>query len=432
MTLCYVPAGCEAYSQSTIQVNVRNLPNKRERTHFGQKYKKWETLDRTVVEIATSPKGAVLPTEEFDTAVSIFSPTFLKNLGLKVLLANPVVGKSYVKAPFHSAGLRSIVDSGGFQMLTGVSDFVHPDEVIARYNANADIGMPLDLPVRSKFEDQYFNSVSHLIKANDQYILKRLNKNIDLALISHGSSLELRKRRLDVLDRDARVVAIAGLGIKPPPGIDRHFAAVENLMYVVSRYRKTTQYFHVLGVTSKLWMFIYALLDESGYVKNIGADSVSHRLSALIGVYDLANFKTLELGKNKPYKTTPMCNCPLCSSVDDLRIMHSWRLLEAHNLYVRARQTEFLAYLARSYLKGSVPLKEVFQHLDLPLTENKFATIVRYVQEVMAAKFRPLQNKTQTKGLFGGGKKVKGAPDAHYEKVISGYERFHGKKFPRG
>lgn len=431
MTLCYVPAGCEAYSRSSAQIMVRNVRNKAERTHFGKKYKKWETFDRTVVETTSTLRGTVLPEEEFDTCVPIFSPSFLKSLGLKVLLANPVVGKSYIKAPFHAAGLRSIVDSGGFQMLVGSTDFVDPDEVIKRYNANADIGMALDLPLPSEFEPMYFNSVSHLIRANDQYMLKRLTKGIDLAIISHGATLELRKRRLDVLDRDARVVAVAGLGTKPGPGVDRHFTAVENLMYVVSRYRKTASYFHILGVTSKLWMFVYALLDASDYVKNIGADSVSHRLSALVGYYHLANFKVLELGKNSPYKTTPMCNCPVCSSIDDLRIIHSWKILEAHNLYVCARQTEFLSYLAGAYLKGLVPLKEVYQHLDLTISEAKFATIVRYVQEVIASKFKPLQNKTQTRGLFGS-RASKPKADARFESIIRSYEKFHGVKFPRG
>ena len=113
MSLVYVPAGVEAYSGATSQVFVRNQKNKKERTYFGAKYKKWETLTKTITEAASTTKGSILPEEEYDAAISIFSPLFLKNCGFKVLLANPVVGKSFVKEPFHKMGLKSIVDSGG-------------------------------------------------------------------------------------------------------------------------------------------------------------------------------------------------------------------------------------------------------------------------------------------------------------------------------
>ncbi|MFO5067294.1 hypothetical protein RCK10_24840, partial [Salmonella enterica subsp. enterica serovar 1,4,[5],12:i:-] len=92
-------------------------------------------------------------------------------------------------------GIESIIDSGGFQMLKGTVDFVNPDSVIEEYNACADIGMPLDLPILAENEKEFWDPVSRLIRANDQYIEPRLNKGIDLALISHGTSLELRKRR---------------------------------------------------------------------------------------------------------------------------------------------------------------------------------------------------------------------------------------------
>ncbi|QRE00062.1 hypothetical protein [Burkholderia phage BCSR5] len=431
MTVHYVPAGVEAYSERTAQLYVKNKPNEKETTEFGPKVKRWRTKDRTVVEAMSSARGAVIPEEQFDVCVPIFSPTAIKACGLSLVLANPEVGKDYKKAPYEKQGIKSIVDSGGFQLLRANVDFVHPDGVIDRYNKDANIGMPLDLPVRTAFEPAYFRQVSHLIKANDDYILKRLDPGIDLALISHGSTVELRKARLDVLDRKANVVAIAGLGIKPPPGIDRTNAAVENLMYVISRYHKKTEYFHVLGVTSKLMMFFYALLERSGYVKNIGADSVSHRLGALVGMYDTADFKTLDLKKNQAYRQTPQCNCPICTSIDDLRIIHSWRILEAHNLWVRAEQTRFLCALAEDYLAGKVPLAEVHQKMDLNITLNKFTLLVNYIRDVMANKWKPMRSTSKTKGLAGLAQTTI-KTDAHYEAVISRYEKFHGKTFPEG
>lgn len=427
MSLHYVPAGIEAYSERTAQIYIKTKTFSKEKTKFGQKTKKWYTRDKLVIEAMSSNKGAIVPSGDFDRTFSIFSPAFIKACGLRLVLANPEVGKDYKKHPYEALGVSTIVDSGGFQLLRANVDFVHPDKVIKRYNKEANIGMPLDLPVRAKFEAAYFDKVSNLIRANDTYILSKLKPGIELALISHGSTLERRIARLDVLDRKAKVVAIAGLGIKPPPGVDRVLAAVENLMYVISRYHKTAKYFHVLGVTSKLWLFIYALLDKSGYVNAIGADSVSHRLGALVGTYDTYDFQSIDLLKNKQYKTRPLCNCPVCSSIGDLRIIQSWRLLEAHNLWVRAKQTELIGELAELYLARSVTLQEVIDVLKLNIDLNKLTTTVNYVEKVMDKKFFRLRSNQSSKGLFNKGSKL--ITDEHYEKVIKHYEKFHGKKF---
>lgn len=428
MTLKYVAAGTEAYTATPSQLFIRNHANDKEVTHFGKKCKRWDTLDKTVYEISGSSVGHVLPQGKFDLSIPMFSPSFIKMCGLDLILANPEVGKAYVKGPFFDAGIKTILDSGGFQMLKGTSDFIHPDLVIERYNANADIGMPLDLPLKSGLEPLYFDAISHLIKANDDYILPKLNKGIDLCIVSHGLTLDQRKRRLDVLDRKANCIAIAGLGAKVPNGVDKHINSIQNLMYVVDRYRKTTEYFHVLGVTAKFWLFIYALLDQSGYVKNIGADSVSHRVAAMIGQYELLNFDTIDLSKNVQYKTFPICSCPICFAVGDNRILHSWRVLEAHNLWVWAKRTEQITYYARSYLKGELDLQKIHHALGLSIPLSKFKMLVDYVTEVMGGKFKPLRTDHMPKSLFKGvDKEVK--HDPHYLKVITAYEKFHGKKF---
>lgn len=428
MTLCYVPAGIEAYSERTAQIYIRNKPNKKETTEFGLKYKRWDTKERTIVETMSSKRGVVIPDEYFDLVIPIFSPTFIKACGLDLVLVNPEVGKDFKSFPYKFQGISSIVDSGGFQLSRSSVDFVHPDGIVKRYNADADIGMPLDLPVHSNLEAAYFNRVSHLIKANDDYIIPKLKPGIELALISHGASLERRIARLEVIDRPANVIAVAGLGRKPPPGVDKTFSAVENLMYVTSRYKDTARYFHVLGVTSKLWLFIYGLLDRANYVRSIGGDSVSHRLSALVGMYNTSDFRALDLVKNQTYKTIPPCNCPICTAVDDLRIIHSWRLLEAHNLWVAARQTEIIGEMAASYLKGTITLKEIATTMQLNIDPNKLALVVDYVLEVMGSKFKPLRKVTKTKNLFNNKEKM--VTDAHYDLVIKNYEKFHSKKFP--
>ena len=433
MTVHYVPAGAEAYADTRAHLFVRNQPNEKEYTEFAIKHKKWVTLERTVIEAATSNRGGIQVDEPYDVVVPIFNSTFIRDLGLTKVLANPEVGKNYDKRAFKAKGISSIIDSGGFQMLTGKSDFVDPSVVIERYNADADIGMALDLPMRAPHEPAYWDRVSHMTRANNDYIEPKLNKGIDMALVSHGTNWERRKSRLDILTQGKKppnVIAIAGLGIVPHKGQDKQLAAIESLMYVVSRFHKTTDYFHVLGVTDKTNLFFYSLLDKSGYVKNIGADSVSHRLGALVGDYETMDFKKLQLTKGHPYRERPLCNCPVCTSIDDLRIIQSWRILECHNLYVWAKRTQLIGDIAEAYLKGGIKDQEVINLLQLPKVDaTQFTVLTNYIREVMASKFKPLQKHSKTSTLFGqkaGGKIVK---DDRIEGILKRYGDYHGKKF---
>lgn len=433
MTLHYVPAGVEAYTSSNAQLSVKYEANKKEETAFGLKYKKWWTKDRTLTLVNRGLTSGVSAVKGADALAPLFNASFVKACGLTKVLANPLNG-TYSKDSYEALGIETIMDSGGFQMIKGTTPFVNPDEVVGNYNAYTNIGIPLDLPIRLAVEDTFFDPVSKLIRANDDYMLERLNKKVNLALISHGSSISLRRKRLDVLDRDAEVVAIAGLqGKKGQPGVNKILSNAEALMYVVNRYRKTARYFHVLGVTSKMWFFVYALLDASGYVKSIGGDSVSHRLSALVGTYDMPDFSVVNIAKGSTYTQSLPCNCPVCSLVDDTRIIQAQILLESHNLWVRARQTEFLASLARSYLAGTTLVKTVYDALGLRTGIAEFQHILDYVQTIVASdKFKPISREKARKTLFSDIRSTtttEGATFDQYITIIGRYEKFHKKKF---
>jgi queuine/archaeosine tRNA-ribosyltransferase len=314
-------------------------------------------------------------------------------------------------------------------MLRGTVDFVDPDNLIKLYKKDANIGMPLDLPVPSAAEPFFFDAVSKMIRANDRYMEPKL-KGIDLALISHGSTLARRKARLDVLDRDdAKVIAIAGLNIKPEPGTDHLMAFCENLMYVIHRFHKTARYFHVLGVTSKFWLFIYALLDASGYVKNIGADSVSHRLGSLTGMYDTQDFNSVYLPKDRKFKQPLPCSCPVCFALDDMRLMQYYVLLEAHNLWTRAHWVKLLSEMAKRYVAGQLPLKEVHEVLRLRMSINDLTLIIKYIESIIETdKFKPIRVQGKSRSLFATQTPKKSPKHDLYIKILQSYEKFHGIK----
>ncbi len=428
MTLFYVPAGVESYANKRSQLMIRNQPNENESTGFGKAYKVWYTHRKTIHHVSSLSKVGANIKAQADLVVPIYNATNVKSYGLGKVLVNPI-HHEFDHLSYTQSGIKCIVDSGGFQMLKGTIPFVDPDDVIKRYNENADIGMPLDVPVEASLEPYVFDTISKLIKRNDEYIIPKLKPGIDLALISHGTNIKYREKRLDILDRKANVLAIAGLNMRPSDGRDHDFANVENLMYVVHRYRKQTEYFHILGVTKKMWLFVYGLLDITGFVKNIGGDSVSHRLSALAGDYETRDFNLWSIPKNLRYRMPLMCSCPVCSSVDDLRIIQEYTLLESHNLWVKAKQTELISELAQSFSQGTIPLKVVHTVLRLRIDMNKFQRIINYVTEIMSSgKYLPYKDNKGKATLFGLPKANQSDLDK-YRVIIGKFEQYHKTKF---
>ena len=436
MTTMYVPAGVELYGRVACQISVTFCKDgQKERSVFGKSYRRWHLHDRTVELFRAQSSAAPLATARTDIAVPIYCPSYLKSIGVTTALMNPIHATTFDREAYVKNGIRLIVDSGGFQMLKGTVDFVSPDDVAASYNRYADIGMPLDLPVTHVAEERVFARVSNMIRANDRHIEPLLAKGKHLALISHGTSLRLRKERLDVLGRpDAKVIAIAGLNILPRPGVNPYLSAIENLMYVVTRYRKTAQYFHVLGVTSSVFLFVYAILLRHRYVNDIGADSVSPRVSALAGSYLRPDFTTTKLHPERERSSTSQCGCPVCFSVRDLRPISECSLLESHNLWAYQQRVAFVLGLADDFIKGKTSSASVFKSLGLARTRNitpsVFNVMLKYINKVVAEdKFTRLLSSREQATLFSRQSAASTEVINRYETIIRRYEEWHGTKF---
>ena len=438
MSVTYVPAGVEAYARQSAQLAVTyaTTPQK-ETTVLGRAYKRWNLRDRTVELVKSGTNHAPQIFTTADAVVSIFSPKFLKNCGVTKVLVNPIHGSgTFRRHHFHANGLTVIVDSGGFQLLRGTVDFVNPDDVVQRYNEQADICMPLDLPVVQAAEEYVFNRVSNMIRANDEYIESRLAPGKHLALISHGTDLAHRKARLDVLGRhNARVVAIAGLNIRPRPGVNPFMNSMEALLYVTTRYRKTAQYFHVLGVTSTFWMFVYSILSVSRYVHDIGADSVSPRVNAITGTFLTPDFQSLDMTHPSLRAPLPPCSCPVCFTTKDSRLLTEYGILESHNVWVYMNRVYFIEALARDYLAGKVTDGQVFKGLRLQttpgLTTEAFRACLQYLKEtIKTGKFRRMTASSRTPmKLFASAPGARPKIVDRYEEILSKYEAWHKKKF---
>ena len=427
-----VPAGLEQWFSSEVHAYTKLG---RQETVGLQRYAgklSVVTLPDRVVSIASkSPKTKVLVNElgPFDFMTPFISPEVVSE---PIVLINPYHAVKNYNSDFARFGKKVIVDSGGFQMLRGTAEFVHPDELLEFYNKFGDICMPLDLPLPATVEPYFFDSVTKMMRANDQYMEPRLEKGRILALISQGSTVPNRLRRIDGLKRKSKVTAIAGLNtLVEGDTTHKTMTALTNGMAVISHLRKDTDYFHFLGVTSNLWIILYSILVGTGYVKRCGGDSVSFRMASINGSYryglgsKMAKTDDIMRTQKTPIGTT--CRCPVCRTITDHRILLDYRILESHMVWNAIETKNLIADSVEVYLKGGCSLRDISDQWMPPGRYDILARAVDYLNLVIQKGYKEWKPKT-TNSLFA---KVKKEPPGldHYKTIIGRYEKFHKRKF---
>lgn len=452
----YVPAGLEGWNSRMGQVFVKFEKNKDTSIYRGVGYRVVRLVDRTIhIVYETSRNQRLIDTQfDFDYVVPYQNPLELKGR-IDLVLVNPVHAKKGFYNNFRPHGIKTIADSGGFQMRSGVSDFVNPDNVVEFYNKHTDIGMALDLPITNSVEAPLWDKVSNLMAANANYMEKKLNNNVTLALISHGRDINLRKRRLEVIYRPSKVVAVGGL--LNTTALDeetRLLTALNNALYVISETRKHAEYYHFLGVTSRLWIAIYAILVGTGYVKSCGGDSVSHRMAAITGSYkhsfvamntnsihekhylNALHYKfqnthdssPTQITKRNAIKVGTSCCCPMCQAVSDLTMLSEYQLCESHLLWYSEQEKDLICDNVQSYLNGKISLGCLAKQCVRSHHKKIFIKMFSMIEDTVSKGFTPIKVSKQ---LFGSlnPTKVNSEELDRYTRIIKNYEKFHKKKF---
>lgn len=427
-----VPAGLEQWCDSEVHAYVKL--GKQESvglTRYGGRLSIIQNPDRQVYIVNRSPKSKVLVDEfgPFDFHVPLISPEVVSE---PIVLINPYHAAKNYNSNFAAFGKKVIVDSGGFQMLRGTAEFVDPDTLLSFYNKFGDICMPLDLPLPATVEPYFFDAVTKMMRANDQYMEPKLEKHRILALISQGSTVSNRLRRIDGLKRKSKVVAIAGLNtLVEGDAAHKTMTALTNGLAVIDHLRKDTQYFHFLGVTSNFWFIIYSILAGTNYVNRCGGDSVSFRMISINGTYKYglgsANGKTEDLSRSQKTPVGTMCRCPACRVIVDQRSLLDPRLAEAHNVWNAIETKNLIADSVQVYLAGGCSLRDLSNQWMPAGRYELLAQAVDYLNLVIQKGYREWKPKV-TKSLFVKKSKEPTGLD-HYKTIVSRYEKFHGKKF---
>lgn len=139
-----------------------------------------------------------------------------------------------------------IMDSGGFQLGYGGTNFIHPVELAKVFADNADEGVVLDIPARQIGDDpEIMKHTAKIHRLNARMMVKHLPEGFRFTNVVHGRTLELLDayRAATEHDVDYDICCISGM---------LRFNIIEaiyRIMYIVSTGRSYNQY-HLLGVSN--------------------------------------------------------------------------------------------------------------------------------------------------------------------------------------
>lgn len=432
MPIHLVPAGLELITDSsTCLFSTYNAKTKKDRevSSFASKVKKWFLKDRIVEQQNYAYGDPYSIDPRYSLCSSNVGPFFLKQNNFEYILMNLSTGINVKYNPCkYIEGIKTFVDSGGFQLFTGALDFIDPKELAQTYNRVASIGVDLDIPCDSpQVTRPYLEACAKIQKANYEVLSANVNKDVELLRVSHGKNLEYRKIFMDILaPENPKYLSIAGavVGIEGPR---KPFIIAEAILYFASQF-KNLEYIHCLGYTdSKAWV-VYSLIEQLGLVKNIGGDSVSFLMNSASGTFNLPK-GAFTLSRNVHASTPCYCTCSVCRNAKDLRLLNSSRLLHSHNLYILNKRKEFTYNTVKELLNGNIKYGEFLKETGIKMTQKHLHELVDYIQEVKANKFREL-SKVKSSSLFGNIPHPMPVELAtKYNRIIKNYENYYKERF---
>lgn len=430
MSICYVPAALEMYTQSSCAAYTSPKKNKKEKTEWFAPYRKWYAHHLTGYYARVSCKNDfVVDSTEYTKCVPLMGPAFCKLNNIGMVLVNPhSLSTSHLHYCSHKdAGLDVICDSGGFQLIRGKVDFIDPLHIAKEYNKVCTIGMDLDVPDILGMDKEQWRALPRIQRANYEVMKTVLHKDVNLCLVGHGKNVAEREEWFELVGReDPKCVAVAGLQREFTKDITKEMQQTEAILHACHTF-PNAEYFHILGTTSASTAYIYSLISHLGLAKKIGADSASYALTSTTGSFDLYHGWNAAKIPQKFLVNSPIpCSCPICSTIQDFR-MYGCVFQHVHALLNLYRYFEYIDDLTGEYLKDNISDRELVKLINANnLTPAHVRQLREYVEECKANKFRPLKRKRK---LFSQVSVRNPELYAQYDRIIKAYEKYHQKGF---
>jgi hypothetical protein len=257
------------------------------------------------------------PLEKYDYALFADLMGFssaVKHKGL-MFCYDPRLSKRQVAYDKKIADVPIYGDSGGFQLLSGVSDFIDPVDLAKWFNRYVTKAMCLDLPIATAYTDKKLIArLAKLQRRNTEEILSHLDPNIELYNIVHGvTNPDHAKQYIDIVDRpELKNWAIGG------SYFGNLFDLVYNMFSVIS-YKPAPSY-HMFGVADSKALPIFAWV---GKYYNITSDSSTPLQSGTkTDLFTISGYKLMRISAgrkaNQYIRSSSLfpflsCSCPVCS-----------------------------------------------------------------------------------------------------------------------
>lgn len=233
-------------------------------------------------------------------------------------------GSSEIRQHTQSDGLNSpyiISDSGGFQLLKGLYDFIDPVELVKWYNKNVDIGVILDIPP-ALADEKTVMKLAEIQARNTELMVQHKKPELKLMNVFQGNTLEQRMAVRKIVERpDIDRMAIGGTYI------DTVFSSINNILHLMLKGQKYKQY-HIFGVSNFIQVVLLIKMAQNGFAENITSDSSTALQKAIKKLYFhqptvYSNPRYIDIGDrfNFPSNTNILpCACPICSRVKYLDV----------------------------------------------------------------------------------------------------------------
>lgn len=240
-----------------------------------------------------------------------------------------------------------ITDSGGFQVAFQRVAFIDPIDLVAHYNASADIGVALDTPpVACGLKDTL--KAAKIQALNSEVMLKRADAGLSIMNVIHGGMGYMDEYRKVVERPDMDRVSISGLARDGYPPI----SAME-IMWKL-RSGMPYQHYHGLGIQNLAYVvpFIHLAAQPAFKGALVTTDASTAVRQASFGKYWSVDLFSggLDTGRgyaplHRPRMFGPSphlpCQCPLCRSLKYTDIFYalsktggsSAYLIALHNVY---------------------------------------------------------------------------------------------------
>lgn len=215
--------------------------------------------------------------------------------------------------------IKYIADSGGFQIMSGVTNFIDPLDVAKWYGNNIDWGMVLDIPIISdEVPLDTVRRLAHVQKKNSDLMLEHLPPHVELINIVHGISPAQKQAYAEIVQDDRiRRLAMGGMYYN-------NVVFATNELYKTISLNTHYHHLHILGVYNVAQMAIMIRLANSPMNKMfITSDASTPIQSARSKLYhtqlgQMSGPKRMPIGDSDRYPTTHnqfTCQCKVCRAL---------------------------------------------------------------------------------------------------------------------